>query len=309
MRLFFILVAGACACYWLANHIAVPIKRLREATQKLSGGELSVRVEEKLTRRNDEIGDLGRTFNIMAKHLEDLIGAQNRLIGDISHELRTPLARLNIALELARKRSGPQAESALDRIELETERLNEMIGQLLALSRFETNIGRVDKSRIDLNGLLTDIVLDARFEAADKGCEVIFEAPEEDIHISGDPVLIARAVENVTRNAIRYTPDGKKVFLGLTRSHDGKEAVIRIKDSGPGVDESELDNIFRPFYRLDKARDRKTGGTGLGLSIAERAVKLHGGTITARNAAEGGLVVEIRLPAEHKLRSTSKETA
>jgi len=308
LRLLSILVAGACACYWLANHIAIPIRQLREATYKLSVGEMSTRVKDNLMRRNDEIGDLGRAFNGMAEHLEELIGAQNRLLGDISHELRTPLARLNIALELARKRSGPEAASALDRIELETERLSDMIGQLLMLSRFETYVRRIEKSRIDLPELLADIVKDARFEAADKGCKVLFDAPE-DIYISGDPTLIARAVENVTRNAIRHTPGGKNVSLGLALSEDGRETVTTIKDEGPGVMESELENIFRPFYRLDKARDRKTGGTGLGLSIAERAVKLHGGTITAGNAHEGGLVVEIRLPVEYESPSASKGTA
>ena len=301
-RLLAVLAAGAAACYWLANNMAVPIRKLREATQKLAQGDLGVRVEDKLTLRNDEIGDLGKGFNIMAEHLEDLIGAQKRLIGDISHELRTPLARLNIALGLARKRSGTEAETALNRIELETERLNDMIGQLLSLSRFETDMTNMQKIRINLTELVGDIVIDARFEAECKNCDVKFD-PVKDIYIYGDPTLISRATENVIRNAIKHNLEDRDIEItmeGSCSTTKGNLAVIRVQDHGDGVDEKELENIFKPFYRLDSARDRKTGGTGLGLSIAERAVKLHGGYIRANNSPGGGLTVEIGLPMGDK---------
>jgi two-component system sensor histidine kinase CpxA len=300
LRLLLILVAGAGACYWLANNMAVPIRKLHRATGEIARGNLAVRVEKKLTRRNDEIGDLGRGFNIMAEHLEDLIGAQKRLISDISHELRTPLARLNIALGLARQHSGPDAEKALNRIELETERLNEMIGQLLSLSRLEADMGKIQKVRINLTELIKNIVSDAMFEAKGKNCSVKF-TQEKDIYIFGDSTLIARAIENAVRNALKHTPEESDVDISLVETISETEQSmvrIRIRDNGEGVNENELSNIFKPFYRLDSARDRKTGGTGLGLSIAERAVRLHGGSIRAFNADEGGLVVEIELPKE-----------
>lgn len=300
IRLVLILGAGAGACYWLANNMAVPIRKLHRATGELAQGNLAVRVEEKLTRRNDEIGELGKGFNIMAEHLEDLIGAQKRLISDISHELRTPLARLNIALGLARQHSGPEAEKALNRIELETERLNEMIGQLLSLSRLEADMGKMQKVRINLTELIKDIVSDAMFEAECKNCNVKF-TQEKDIYIFGDSTLIARAIENAVRNALKHTPEDTDVEICLDEVSSAEKismVMIQVQDQGEGVDEKELGNIFKPFYRLDSARDRKTGGTGLGLSIAERAVRLHGGSIRAFNATDGGLVVEIQLPKE-----------
>lgn len=300
LRLLLILGAGAGACYWLANNMAVPIRGLRQATTELAQGNLSVRVGEKLIKRNDEIGDLGKSFNIMAEHLEDLIGAQKRLISDISHELRTPLARLNIALGLARQHSGPEAEKALNRIELETERLNEMIGQLLSLSRLEADMGKMQKVRINLTELIRDLVSDAMFEAECKNCNVKF-TQEKDIYIFGDSTLISRAIENAVRNALKHTPEDTDVEIFLDEVYSAERdsmVVIKVQDQGEGVDEKELGNIFKPFYRLDSARDRKTGGTGLGLSIAERAVRLHGGSIRAFNATDGGLVVEIKLPKE-----------
>ena len=233
----------------------------------------------------------GRVSTLWAEHLEDLIGAQKRLIGDISHELRTPLARLNIALGLARKRSGTEAETALNRIELETERLNDMIGQLLSLSRFETDMTNMQKIRINLTELVGDIVIDARFEAECKNCDVKFD-PVKDIYIYGDPTLISRATENVVRNALKHNLENRDVEITLEDPYSttkGNMAVIRVKDHGEGIDEKELENIFKPFYRLDSARDRKTGGTGLGLSIAERAVKLHGGYIRACNSPRRGV--------------------
>lgn len=297
-RLLLVLGAGAGACYWLANNMAVPVRKLREATMRLAQGDLGVRVEDRLTSRNDEIGDLGKGFNVMAEHLEDLIGAQKRLIGDISHELRTPLARLNIALGLARQRSGPEAETALNRIELETDRLNEMIGQLLSLSRLEADMGKMQKKRVNLAELVREIVRDARFEGECRNCDVKFNY-DKDLYIYGDATLIARAIENVVRNALKHSPEGKNIEIYLESSYQpakGNMALVRISDHGNGVDDEELENIFKPFYRLDSARDRKTGGTGLGLSIAERAVRLHGGFIRACNTDGGGLTVEMGLP-------------
>ncbi len=294
-----ILLIGGVFCYWLARYLSTPIEELRGVTQELSDGKLTARVNEKLLKRHDEIGHLGRDFNVMAGRIESLVEAQRRLLGDISHELRSPLARQGVALGLARRRAGAEAASALDRIEREGERLNEMIGQLLALSRLESGTDGLKNVKIDLSGLIQDVVDDADFEARSRERSVSL-VNHEPCQLFGVPELIRSAIENVVRNAVRHTEKGTAVNVSLVAEPDHGEpwAAINVRDHGKGVPESSIAQIFRPFYRVEDARDRTTGGTGLGLSIAARAVRLHHGTIKASNAEDGGLVVEIRLPLE-----------
>jgi two-component system, OmpR family, sensor histidine kinase CpxA len=291
-----ILVSGF-VCFWLARYLTGPIVRLRTATHQLAGGNLGARAAE--TSRKDEIAELVHDFNRMAERLEVLLNSQKQLISDISHELRSPLARLNVALGLARQRASDESTKALDRIELEAERLNEMIGKLLTLARLESGEPPVEHTPIQILELLQEVVADADFEARSRDCGVKLVLGE-DCTTLGNPGLLRSAFENVVRNAVRYTAPGSAVEIRLQcqGQNGGKaQAVMTVRDHGPGVPEQEMSNLFRPFYRLDAARERQTGGAGLGLAIAERAVRLHQGTITARNADGGGLVVEIRLPA------------
>jgi two-component system sensor histidine kinase CpxA len=249
------------------------------------------------SRRHDEMAGLMRDFDRMAERLENLVNAQNRLLTDISHELRSPLARLNVALELARQRSGPEAGSALDRIDRETNRLNELIQKLLTIARLEAGDESMEKRPVRLEEIIHEIVRDAAFEAQTRHCRV--EATiADDCVVMGSPSLLHSAIENVVRNAIRYTQEGTSVQVDLEHGTETQrgEAVVRVTDSGPGVPEDALDKLFRPFYRIDDARGRQTGGVGLGLAITDRAVRLHGGTIKAANRPQGGLAVEIRLP-------------
>lgn len=292
-----VLLVGGFFCYWLARYLSTPIVQLRSATHELSAGNLAARVNQKLLKRRDEIGYLGRDFNVMAGRIETLVGAQRRLLGDISHELRSPLARQGVALGLARRSAGPLATAALDRIGREAERLNEMIGHLLALSRIESSADGLDVAETDLAALVQGVAEDADFEARDRDRSVKVVAHEA-MATRGVPGLIRSAVENVVRNAVRYTAAGTQVEISLTAevAGDDRFAVINVRDHGQGVPEDSIKEIFRPFYRVEDDRDRKTGGTGLGLSIAARAVHLHHGTIEASNAIDGGLIVEIRLP-------------
>jgi signal transduction histidine kinase len=292
-----VLLVGGLFCYWLARYLSTPIVQLRGATHELSAGNLGARVNQKLLRRRDEIGYLGRDFNFMAGRIETLVGAQRRLLGDISHELRSPLARQGVALGLARRSAGPLATPALDRIGREAERLNEMIGHLLALSQIESSADGLNVAEIDLDALVQGVAEDADFEARDRDRAVKVVA-HEPLAISGVPGLIRSAIENVVRNAVRYTAAGTQVEISLTAEPVSADrfVVIRVRDHGKGVPEDSIREIFRPFYRVEDDRDRKTGGTGLGLSIAARAVHLHHGTIKASNADDGGLIVEIRLP-------------
>jgi two-component system sensor histidine kinase CpxA len=309
------LVISGLICYLLTRYLTRPILQLSMAARELAAGDLSARAGPAMGRRRDEMGELVQDFNRMAERIEVLVNSQRQLISDISHELRSPLARLNVALGLARQRAGNAAVAPLDRIEREAERLNELIGRILALARMETATGPPERNAVDLPGLLSEVIADAEFEAQEHGCSVQLKEPEpmlcqsqsgappsqSDVErerrccVMGSAELLRSAVENVIRNAVRYTTPGTPIEITL--SADNHWAAICVRDHGPGVPEAELVNLFRPFYRVADARERQTGGTGLGLAIADRAVRLHGGSIRAENIREGnGLNIEIRLP-------------
>ncbi len=297
LRLLVIFIVASIFCYWLAWYLTSPIRKLRTASQQLASGDMKTRVVPEMGSRSDELADLGKDFDLMAGRIESLLSSQGRLLRDISHELRSPLARLNVALELARQRSGKEAEEALDRIEREAERMNTLIGQLRTLTLLEGGNEIMDKKTIYLSNLVKSISGDTEFESSKRNISVKTEL-DENIKIEGSEELLRRAIENVLRNALRYTAEGSVIEMSLKKHLlEGKEhALLKVRDHGPGVNEDELVNLFNPFYRIAESRDRKSGGMGIGLAITDRAVKLHGGTVKAFNAAEGGLVVQIEIP-------------
>lgn len=301
-------VSSGLVCFTLARFLTSPIVRLRAATQRLAAGDLTARAGVSSSRSRDEMAELVRDFDRMAERLESLVNAQSRLLKDISHELRSPLARLNVALELARQRTGPEAESALERIERESTRLNELVGRLLTIARLESGSDSLRKAPVALEELVREIAKDAAFEAQARRCRVDCVIADDCVVI-GDASLLHSAIENVVRNATRYTEEGSAVQVQLEQGQraKGPEAVIRVTDSGPGVPEEALTKLFLPFYRIDDARGRATGGVGLGLAITERAVLLHGGSVRAVNRPQGGLMVEIRLPAASVAPPTSQQ--
>jgi two-component system sensor histidine kinase CpxA len=229
----------------------------------------------------------------MAARIEQLMISQMQLLGDISHELRSPLARLVVALGLAQQKQGGEATAEFERIALETERMNELIGQLLALSRMESGAGKTMNETVDVNALLERLVENCNFEIAadDRQAVIVESAPAE---IDGDPALLTSAFENVIRNAARYTAHGTTVEVAARARENRLE--VRVRDHGPGITEEMLDRVFDPFVRVGDARDRASGGYGLGLAIAKRAILLHGGEIAAANHPDGGLEITIRLP-------------
>jgi two-component system sensor histidine kinase CpxA len=292
------IISSGLVCYFLSWYLTKPIVRLRAATRQLAAGDLTARSGAPVTTRKDEVAGLMRDFDAMAERLETLLKAQSRLLNDISHELRSPLARLNVALGLARQRAGVESADMLDRIELEAARLNELIGRILTLARLEDGEQRVPQTPVPLDELVANVAEDAEFEAQERHCHVHTVIPEGDWGVRGNDSLLHSAVENVVRNAIRYTQEGTSVEIELASEQgaQGAEAVLTVSDSGPGVPPDALDKLFLPFYRLDDARGRLTGGVGLGLAITERAVRFHGGKVSAFNRSGGGLRVEIRLP-------------
>jgi two-component system sensor histidine kinase CpxA len=284
-------------CYLLAWSMTSPVTRLRKAAQSLAAGDLSARTGVPAGGPRGEMIELMRDFDVMAERLEGLVDSQSRLLKDVSHELRSPLARLSVALGLARQRATPEIEASLNRIELEADRLNQLIQRLLTISRLESGADGIRKSSLSLRELVEQVAHDAEYESSGRQCRVLADGDDEFL-VEADPNLLRSAIENVIRNATRYTAEGTTVEVRLERQNgpNGEEMVIRVSDSGPGVPEAALAKIFEPFYRLDDARNRQTGGAGLGLSIADRAIRLHGGQLRASNRKEGGLEVEIRIP-------------
>jgi two-component system sensor histidine kinase CpxA len=287
-----ILVSGI-VCFLLARYLTGPLAQLRGATRSLSEGNLAARAGASVTARRDEIGALGRDFDAMAERVEGLLRSQQRLLRDVSHELRSPLSRLQVALGLARKRAATAVIPDLDRIELEAERLNELIGQILTLTRLERELAAEQSVSVELAGIVRDVVEDANYEARARQRKVELGAAVEG-SIKCRPQLLHSAIENVVRNAVRYTAENTTVEISMASS-EGR-IVIRVRDHGPGVQEAALNHLFEPFYRVDDDRGRGGGGYGIGLAITERTVRRHGGAVRARNHSEGGLVVELELP-------------
>lgn len=294
------ILLSALVCGWLALYLTKPIRSLQSAAKKLAEGHLETRVSPLIGNRKDEIADLGNDFDMMAGRLQSLLNNQKQLLSDVSHELRSPLARLQVALELARKKVGSNEASAeLQRIERETNRLDDLVGQSLTLSRLDAGAAYPKEDYIDLGSLLSDIVKDCNYEA-----NVLQKAVNLDYSqswtLQANAELFRRALENVVRNAIHYTEQNTSVDVSMRKTdHTGDNSsavVIKICDHGPGVPEDKLETLFDPFVRLSSARDRDSGGYGLGLAIAKRAVEFHNGEIIAYNAKNNGLCIEIRLP-------------
>jgi two-component system sensor histidine kinase CpxA len=286
------IIAAGIISYLLALYLTSPVKKLKTVVQSFAEGNLDARITPQLGSRHDELADLGREFDHMAERIAALISSQKRLLADISHELRSPLARLTVALELARKNTSGKGVGALDRIEMESERVNKLVGQLLALTRLESGAERVPPETVALEELVQQVIDDANYEAKPLNKEV--KATQLDAcRVRGSGELLRSGIENVVRNAIRYTAEGSAIEVSLACKLD--TALLTVRDFGPGVPEAELSHIFEPFYRVSEARERSSGGVGLGLSIAERTVKLHGGNIRAANVQDG-LLITIELP-------------
>jgi two-component system sensor histidine kinase CpxA len=284
----FMMAAAVLLCYWLALEVTKPVRKLQKAVERFGRGDLTSRVN---STRRDELGQLARTFDRMAGRIETLLDAERRLLLDISHELRSPLARLGVAVELAR--SGDDLDAALNRIQKESDRLNSLVGGLLQVTRAEGDPNSLRRNPVRLDELLGQLVEDVNIEATARGCTIAY-GRRDVVTVQGDPELLRRALENVLRNAIRYSPRESEIEVSLARN-DGK-ALVDIRDHGPGVPEEAIPRLFDPFYRVETDRGRTSGGIGLGLSIARRAIELHKGAIRARNA-DPGLEVVLELPA------------
>ena len=272
----------------LARYLVRPIKILRDGLHHIAEGDFKIEVSPAMGHRYDEFGQLGRDADKMATQLDQLMQSQKRLLHDISHDLRSPLARLQVAIGLVRQ-NPERLESMLERLEHEARRLNNMITEILILARLESGVPYPQEDFLDLGELLQGLVDDARFESTGHDIVLNLPAGDEEWLLPCRGELLWRAIENLLRNALQHTPVGARVSLSLAATT--ADYLITIQDTGPGVPQKMLEEIFEPFHHVGNTR-----GHGLGLAIAKRAIEAHGGTISASNAPEGGLIIHIALP-------------
>jgi signal transduction histidine kinase len=284
---FLVIGASALLCWIAAAGVIFPIRRIAQKIAVFGRGDLSVRVA---TSRPDEIGQLARSFNQMAERLERSIVSERRLLADISHELRSPLARLKFAVKLAR--TAPDWNTALDRIERDVNRMTSLVSDIVEITVLEGDPALAPVEFVLLDNLIRETVRDCAMEAEGRNCRIDIDGSVAG-RVRGNRELLRRAVENVLRNAIRYSPEEGSIFVSMME-RDG-HAQVEVRDHGPGVPEESLTRIFSPFVRVEQARTANGGGSGLGLSIAMRAVQAHHGSIVAENASPG-LRVRITLP-------------
>lgn len=290
------LVLSGIVCYILARYLTRNLEQLSIATRALARGDLSSRAKLSNLSKNDELSQLGLDFNEMATALESSIENQKRLVRDISHELRSPLTRLQIALALARQKADIEE---LDRIEQEADRLNDLIGQLLTIPDDSAPLSDI----IDLTALLESIIEDCQIEAEVKSVELLFVCDSSEALVAATVDQLHSAIENIIRNAIQYTAESSSITIELKQDIPAEQKAVAtqpmyhltIIDRGPGVPEEDLEFIFQPFYRVDQARNRKTGGYGIGLAIVHRVIERHKGSVSAANTGNG-LCVRVSLP-------------
>jgi two-component system OmpR family sensor kinase len=281
----------------LARYISKPIRYLRQALNAAANGDLDARIGANLGSRRDELAELGRDFDITAARLKLLMDGQRRLLHDVSHELRSPLARLQAGVGLMRQQPD-DLDAAIERVERESIRMDKLIGELLTLSRLEAGVANRQQESVNVAELVNEVVADAKFELNARSATMAFDVHIESLKLAkviGNTEMLHRALENVVRNSLMYTPSGGEVHIIGDYDALRREIRIMIADEGPGVGTAELASIFKPFFRGQGAQ--RTSGHGLGLAITHRVIESHGGRVSASNRTSGGLSIEIYLPA------------
>ena len=286
------LLVSALASGWLARHFSAPIRRIQEGARSVASEKLDVRVSAGLDDRKDELAVLARDFDAMADKLRTTRIARTQLLRDISHELRSPLARMRLALGLARQSAADPARQ-LDRMDLEIERLDALISQVLKLARLHGPDLSLAQETLELDEIIDDVCTDARFEGAAKNCDIEVCGVRGTL-LSGHRELLRSAIENVLRNAVRYSPPGGVVDVETSATET--QITLSVCDRGPGVPPADLGRIFEPFYRVAESRDRDSGGEGIGLAITAQVLQAHAGSAVAHNRRGGGLEVLLTLP-------------
>ena len=297
LRIIIMLVISFLLCWLLAKIFSKPLIAIQKASEAIGKGNLSTRLSS-FEHRTDEFGEVAKSFNKMASQLENNVSAHQRLLGDVSHELRSPLARLELAIALAEKNINNPTEQQrhLNRCEVEVDRLDSMIGDVLTLSRLEHSTKNINLEAVQLTKLLTRIIEDGQYIANENAIQINFISPEQCL-IKADEKLLASALSNVINNAVKYSPKNGDINVAVTTQD--KHFIIKVTDQGSGVPDELLSKLFMPFFRVADSRERSSGGTGLGLAIVKQAIEQHQGTICASNIKPHGLQVTISLPQSY----------
>jgi signal transduction histidine kinase len=295
-------------CLGLAYHIASPIHSIQSTARRVAQGDLKARVPTSVSRRFDELAALAKDFDSMVSRLDSLIQTQKKLLNSVSHELRSPLARINISLALLKNRFSADSDDLFQRLDRDVVRIDLLMGQLLTLSRLESGFSSGEREDVDFAQLVEEAAADANFEAQALGKSVSLQTTASIIVRNADPHALRSACENIIRNAVRFTLPGSNVQIVLEVDRSGAEplALLSVRDHGPGVPEDSLQAIFQPFYRINGDAET-TGGNGLGLAIASEAIRMHRGTVRAKNLPPAGLEILIQLPVAYDISSHRDE--
>ena len=276
-------------------YILRPFKELMYSISRVSKGDFSTSI---VVPKNSEFSELAEAFNNMTFKIQEMIAQKQRLIADVSHELRSPLTRMRLSLEILAK--DPEGRKKyIGKTISEIELLDQLIQDLLDISKFELNTNNILLENVNLKNLLTETLEKHHLLFEENNLKINTEIPIEDVLIKGDKNLLERALNNIYSNLIKYAPENSNVDINLKLN--GKKALLSIRDRGTGIKEDEFEKIFEPFYRSDDSRSRKTGGTGLGLSIVKKIIGSHQGNVWASmpNDHQNGLIINIEFNLTH----------
>lgn len=268
------------------RHITGPLAHMTEVAEEIACGRFDVRIKE---QRRDEIGRLGITINNMTSRLHGFINGQKRFLGDVAHELASPIARIQLGLGILEQQVDKKSRGRVQDVIEDVTHMAELINELLSFSRAE--LGK-KKISLELTELLPVIQRAVQREQTTAG-EIIYRI-EPDIKAIADPELLTRALANLIRNSMRYAGDSGPIYVSARKQRN--KVLIEVRDSGSGVPEDLLNQLFEPFFRPEPARDRSSGGVGLGLAIVKSCVEACQGTVTAKNCQPAGFAVTIALP-------------
>ena len=284
-------VGGALMVAMMSGRILSPVRALTGAALRLGRGNLDERVE---VRSSDEIGQLGRTFNAMADQLQRGEQQRVRLMSDVAHELRTPLSNVQGYLEAMRDGVLTATPAAIDVVHQQAMHLGRLVEDLGLISQADAGALSLDFEESSLVELAASLVEAFRPASEGKGIALRLAASPELPMVRMDRTRIAQALGNLLDNGVRHTPEGGEVVVSVGQVGDCVQ--VSVEDTGEGIPEEELEQVFDRFYRVDPSRSRATGGTGLGLTIARQLVEAHGGTIRAEGRPEGGSRFVFELP-------------
>jgi len=303
------LLVIAVSSLLLGRALSRPMGRISATARAFGAGKLEARVG---LQRDDELGEVARTFDDMAERVAALLRAERELMANISHELRTPLALIRVALDLAAEGDSEVARESLKDIAADLEELERLIGDVLTMARLDlgdasivSSIPALHRQRIDVHDLVERAA--SRFRAAHPDRAFVVRNAADHAAIDGDPVLLRRVLDNLLENANKYSERRED---GVELCADAREDVrIRIVDHGVGIAPEDLKHIFRPFFRADRSRARATGGLGLGLALVRRIVEAHGGTVHLESVVGRGTTAVVRLPGMARPPSPKRQIA